>query len=255
MISDYLEKKHPSDGYKTPLKYNEVRDTTIFFKCINVCSCGEEWEDRYARYQEDCYPYIAKSCKECSIKQSGDNKRLEQKVKKEKMVKAFEDSLPTRYRGNLEKPKNISLVEAYCSILWGGFGTGKTWEAYSVIKELVLSGTVKTYDLKTEIGIMIDLKDNFDNMSSKIKKYQNVDILVVDEIGKNNMSDFNKAMLFEILNYRYDWMKKTILICNAKVKEEIRELLPTSIIDRYRENTIEMSGQSRRYRLSGNKSN
>jgi len=248
LTSDYLEMKYPNKGYKKPLRFSEITEIVELFKCTNVCRCGAEWEDRYADYQEGCYPYMAKLCKECSVKQSGDNKKLEQEAKAEKRAKAFEDSLPTRYSGNLEKPKNISLVEANCSILWGGFGTGKTWEAYSVIKELVLSGTVKTYDLKTEIGIMIDLKDNFDNMSSKIKRYQNVDILVVDEIGKNNVSDFNKSMLFEILNYRYDWMKKTILICNADSKDTVRSLLPDAILDRYRENTIEMGGKSRRYR-------
>ena len=88
-------------------------------------------------------------------------------------------------------------------------------------------------------------------MQYKIKQYKEIDLLILDEAGKNNDSDFNKAQLFGILNHRYDWEKKTILICNAKTKEEIRELLPTATLDRFRECVVEMNGSSKRYAKQG----
>ncbi|MCP4354464.1 MAG: ATP-binding protein, partial [Proteobacteria bacterium] len=82
---------------------------------------------------------------------------------------------------------------------------------------------------------------------SRVESFKNVDLLIVDEMGKNNDSDFNKAQIFEILNHRYDWEKKTILICNCEEKKELYEILSHAILDRFREEIILMDGVSKRY--------
>ncbi len=264
MTSNYLTEKYPDEGYNKPLypsfdrkpwEKRTEEQTAIMKKyeslkmisCINVCECGEEWESNLGKYQEGCYPYVEGVCHECKIK----NDEKEQKLKKEKAINdriaQFDSSIPPRYRGKLKSPINKELLGSTCSIVWGGFGTGKTWECYTVAKELMTKGEIKSYKLLTEIDLLNDLKDGFDEMNYKIDRYKSMDLLILDEAGKNNDSDFNKAQLFGILNHRYDWEKKTILICNAKTKEEIRTLLPTATLDRFRECVIEMTGKSKRY--------
>ena len=261
MTSNYLNEKYPEDNY---LKhdYSEVDISTMFdFKnitkklvtekevmeskpekgreylnCINVCECGEEWES-FEKYEKGYYPYLEGVCSTC-LNQEREEKKLEQ----------FYENIPPRYRNKLTKPIHSELEQSICSIVWGGFGTGKTWECYSLIKEMITSNKIKTFKLVTEIDLLNDLKDGFDDMQYKIKRYKEIDLLILDEAGKNNDSDFNKAQLFGILNHRYDWEKKTILICNAKTKEEIRQLLPTATLDRFRECVVEMNGSSKRYR-------
>lgn len=274
MTSNYLIEKYPNVGYKKHIsspktlhylsseykenqveweEYNKLTIKTLPY--TNVCNCGEEWESSLSFYQEGCYPYQTKLCRDCeAIAREEERKEIEEarkqkeEEKKQDQIDYFDHSIPPRYRGKLSTPINKELLTSTCSIVWGGFGTGKTWEAYSVAKELVVNDVIKTWKLITEIDMLNNLKDGFDSMQGKIDYYKYVDLLILDEAGKNNDSDFNKAQLFGILNHRYDWEKKTILICNAKTREEIRALLPTATLDRFRECVVEMNGNSKRYR-------
>lgn len=212
---------------------------------INVCVCGEEWEDQFAEYQEGCYPYLEKLCRDCGVKE--DQKRREQETQKKKQlaIDSFDLGLPPRFRGKLTSVVNKELLTAKCSIIWGGFGVGKTWEAYTLAKDLVVSGEIKRWKVITEMDLVLSLRD-FDSQESMMNHYKNLDLLVIDETGKSNETDYNKSLLFSVLNHRYEWELKTVLICNAKTKDEIRGLMPMAIIDRFRECVIEMKGQSRR---------
>jgi len=224
-----------------------TEDNTIWVTAIQKCKCGKEWSNELSKVKAGSSLYVDNICSECKIK----NDKIEEKARYKKLVDDritnFDLQIPPRYRGKLKQPINKELLISICSIIWGGFGTGKTWEAYTVAKELIKHGEIKRFKLITEIDLLNDLKDGFDEMQYKIKQYKEIDLLILDEAGKNNDSDFNKAQLFGILNHRYDWEKKTILICNAKTKEEIRELLPTATLDRFRECVVEMNGSSKRY--------
>ncbi len=263
LTSNYLQEKYPVEGYNKPFyaknsmpwekgktskeeadRYEKIK----YLPCTQVCKCGKEWESNLGKYQEGCYPYCEDECKDCRDTREAKEKKQRKEAYQRQLVAEFDEKIPPRYRGKLTTPINEILITSTCSIIWGGFGTGKTWEAYTVAKELMRSSEIKTFELMTEVDLLNSLKDNFDDMHYKISKYKNIDLLILDEAGKNNDSDFNKAQLFGILNHRYDWEKKTILICNAKTKEEIRELLPTATLDRFRECVVEMTGQSRRYK-------
>lgn len=266
---DYLEKKYPSTGYKSPVRIKPAphilsRDYKNFdfdkynaqlkalgqikkYPCINVCECGEEWEDSLATYQEDCYPYLIKQCSECYKKDREILKKKEIDHKERLRIEQFYESLPTRYRHKLTTVQHEELLSCSCGILWGTFGTGKTWESYTMVMKLFLSGEIKTWKLITEMDLIISLRD-FDTLENRLDRYKNLDLLIIDETGKSNETDYNKAQLFSILNHRYEWEKKTILICNAKTRDEIRGLIPTAILDRYRECVIEMTGKSQRYK-------
>jgi len=223
-------------------------DNTVWVSAILKCKCGKEWSNELSKVKEGSNLYVDSVCSDCKI----ENDKIEEKARYKKLVddriSNFDLQIPPRYRGKLKQPTNKELLTSTCSIVWGGFGTGKTWEAYTVAKELIKHGEIKRFKLITEIDLLNDLKDGFDDMQYKIKRYKEIDLLILDEAGKNNDSDFNKAQLFGILNHRYDWEKKTILICNAKTKEEIRQLLPTATLDRFRECVVEMNGSSKRYR-------
>ncbi len=173
----------------------------------------------------------------------------EQKTIEETRKRLFYSRVPPRYRDILD-PKHDNLVKSTCGIIYGGFGTGKTWEAYAVAKKLLFTGKITSFEFKTEIGLLNELKAGFNDgtFNSRVDRFKKTDLLIVDEVGKSNDSDFNKANLFEILNNRYDWMKKTILICNATEKEELYNIMPTAILDRFRECVILMDGKSLRYK-------
>jgi hypothetical protein len=225
------------------------RDDNIkWIPAILKCKCGEEWTNERSRVKEGKDPYIEMECRECETINA--NKRSEERKRhaKEKRLNQLDESLPPRFRGKLKDPLNDKLLDSICSIVHGDFGSGKTWECYAVARKLLELGLIKKFKLVTEVSLLNDLKADFDYMSSKIESYQNIDLLIIDEAGKNQDSVFNKAQLFDILNHRYEWEKKTILICNTKKKEDLYTLFPTAILDRFRECVVEMTGQSLRYK-------
>jgi DNA replication protein DnaC len=142
------------------------------------------------------------------------------------------------------------LIGFDCSIIFGNYGTGKTWLAYSLVKELKDANDIEDFELLTEVALISSIKAGFkDNTADKIlEHYQTIDLLVVDEMGKSNDTEFTKSQLFEILNYRYNWMKRTVLICNAVDKSELSQILNPGIYDRYRGNIVEMTGATRRHK-------
>jgi len=261
---DLCFRKYPDEGYKTaverPREYHflsakhGVNDEAIkeFNKIeteltTNVCNCGTEWTDRYSIHQKGCYPYQSKVCRECHVKQQAIEDQKESEYKRKRLSEKFENEIPPRYRGKLTSPINKKLLTANCAIIFGDFGTGKTWEAYTVAKEMFNNEDIKSFKMITEVGLLNELKADFDSMAWNINHYENLDLLIIDESGKNNDSQFNKAQLYEILNHRYDWERKTILICNATTKQELIDLFPTATLDRFRECVVEMNGKSKRY--------
>lgn len=192
-------------------------------------------------------------CSDCLMEQ-----KKKEDLKTKRLRSDFFDSIiPPRYLSKGLKPsKNEKILKSDCSILFGGFGTGKTWEAYSVSKRLYIDGSIESFKVITEIGLVNEIKSGFKDNSfdKKLKELKTVDFLTVDEVGKSTDSEFDKSQLFEILNYRYDWMKKTMLICNASEVEELKKILSPAILDRYRECIIQMGGASKRY-LEDNKGN
>jgi len=142
------------------------------------------------------------------------------------------------------------LISSECSIIFGNYGTGKTWLAYSVIKTLIDCGDYSDFELLTEVELITTIKDGFkDNTANdRIERFKEVDLLVIDEMGKSPDKEYSKSQIFEILNYRYNWIKRTILICNASEKKELQGILSPGIYDRYRGNIVEMSGATRRHK-------
>ena len=210
-----------------------------------VCVCPVCKEESQPRSPQIVLPENSRMIEKCP--------RCKDQERKERDRRAFEDNfynqIPPRYRA-VGPPTNQDGLSGTCTMIYGGYGTGKTYEAYALCKDLYFSGSIKTFRIMTELELLSNLKEGYSSNSFglRLKGFKDCDFLVVDEVGKNISTDFNRAYLFEILNHRYEWMKKTILICNAKNKDEIRKIVPPAVIDRYREKVIEFTGTSRRYR-------
>lgn len=213
---------------------------------ILKCSeCGKEYEGVLKvlpSSEESVKMCVCAECDEEYKKRVADRR---EQARRESMITT---KIPPRYK-NLSETEYPQIQESNCSIIWGPFGTGKTWEAYSLCKTMYLNRSIKDFQIVTEVGLINELKAGFSDGSynNRILDFKTIDLLVVDEVGKINSTDYNKSTLFDILNYRYDWLKKTVLICNAKEKEELFDIMPPATLDRFRECIIEIGGKSRRY--------
>lgn len=122
-------------------------------------------------------------------------------------------------------------------IFCGSPGTGKTHLAIGIA--LHVMGLRKSAAFTTVQRIIRRVKDAWRKDSSEsesdvINMLVYPDLLIIDEIGVQFGSDFEKNFMFDLLNERYEKSRPTILISNLTA-EEIKTFLGERIYDRLKE--------------------
>lgn len=133
----------------------------------------------------------------------------------------------------------------------GTNGTGKTHLAAAIALQLINEGVPVV--CKTSIDLLNDIKSAFDDPTvtetQVLDVYKKVDLLIVDDLGKEQCSDWSMSTLYNIFNARYEDMKPIIITTNYGTKGLINALTPkgydntkiVAIISRLRETSIVMS--------------
>lgn len=112
----------------------------------------------------------------------------------------------------------------------GTNGTGKTHLAAAIALKLIYEDNVPVI-CKTSSDLLMDIKKSFDNSSTISEAqildiYKKVDLLVIDDLGKEQCSDWSMSVLYSILNDRYEDMKPTIITTNYNSDDLIKALTP-----------------------------
>lgn len=130
----------------------------------------------------------------------------------------------------LQAPTSTGLI--FC----GRPGTGKNHLACAIAKHFIIE--FKQSALVTTVFKMVRaIKESWrgeGDEAAVIKRFVDVQMLVIDEIGVQFESTTEMLYLQEIINDRYEWERPTILISN-KTPTEITSFLGERIIDRFRD--------------------
>ena len=80
-----------------------------------------------------------------------------------------------------------------------------------------------------------------------LKKYANVGLLVLDDLGAEKTSDWSRQVFYLLLDRRYREMKQTIITTNLSL-EQIAETFDDRVASRLCEMgvTIELKGKDKR---------
>lgn len=117
---------------------------------------------------------------------------------------------------NFEKEENKNLLFV------GGTGLGKTFLSNAIAKELLEQGKTVLYQTAGNLmDLVMDYRKNRDNNTideGQYKELFEVDLLIIDDLGTENVTDARRSELFNILNTR---------ILNAN-KKKIRTLISTN---------------------------
>jgi len=102
--------------------------------------------------------------------------------------------------------------------LHGNFGCGKTFLLQALLNELknkrILCETIYFPQM------LRDLKGDFDNFGAKMDYYQNVDILLIDDIGAEKVTSWGRdEILGTILQYRMENKLTTFFTSNFTIEE------------------------------------
>lgn len=162
------------------------------------------------------------------IKKNFDNYQAstQAQVKNKKIMMAYAERFPRVFENGT------------CFLMVGNSGTGKTHLAVAVLNEV----SKKNYSVifTSTAEILRRLRGSYgqtDETESDIYElYTAPDLIVIDEVGVAiGDAEKRKAMLFDLINARYNELKPTILIGNLTAAE-MEQYLGTRIFDRMKEN-------------------
>jgi DNA replication protein DnaC len=124
--------------------------------------------------------------------------------------------------------------------LCGKSGTGKTHLAMCLVKE---GGVYKKL-----LRIFREVKTDFSAEQSVVDFYGSVKLLIIDEVGRQGFTPFEKTLFWDIIDTRWNNLLPTTLLTNLDRKEFIAEY-GTAIIDRLRPTIVRFNWESRRESL------
>lgn len=142
-------------------------------------------------------------------------------------------------KNNVQKIKDFitALSEGQNRSLWlcGGCGTGKTFLACLIIKEVTRATArrcryVKAYQLIN----MIEASGL--NRQEILDKYSYCYLLVIDEVADTfNSITKEQSILWQILNERYESKLPVVIVSNLS-KDELARFMGSKLVDRFMEN-------------------
>ena len=129
--------------------------------------------------------------------------------------------------------------------IWGPVGYGKTIDAaftwIEAKRQAFINSTGGGILFTTTTDLIAEIQETFDNKDKSaadvVLKYQAADVLVLDDLGSEKMSDWVYAQLYLILNYRYEYLLTTVITSNYNLEELAERLnderIPRRIEDEY----------------------
>ena len=218
-IDKEVAKKYTSSLQDTVTELHNCKNCKGLYECKN-CVSG------HVNYPEKDYYgnliFVSKPCK-----------YLKEALNQEKNTDEFNNQNARMKDIDLKDPKRKALInwvvpfyknyDPYKSMkglyLNGSFGAGKTFIISALFNELKI-----TKNIRTEIvyfpELLRNLKDNWDSYEDKISYLEDVDLLLIDDIGAEKVTEWGRdEVLGTILQYRMDKGKTTFFTSNLTVDE------------------------------------
>lgn len=141
---------------------------------------------------------------------------------------SFPIMLPTKDdRGNVVPPQK----ERNGLFITGSYGTGKTHLACAIANQLMQGGTpvicMTMIDLMAKIKSSFDTKDDDTSEAEIMKLYEEIPLLIIDDIGSEQPTEWSSTKIYSIINARYEAYMPTIVTTNYTGDELIRRMTPT----------------------------
>ena len=172
--------------------------------------------------------------------------------------------VPKRFLNPKSNTTKLDLGQGY--YFHGPVGTGKTDLAVSFLKNIVLNTEpVDDYGrlrIPDDLGLFVSVpvmllnirsafKSETTDESEVIKKYTKPEVLVMDDLGTEKVTEWVMQTLYVVINARYEEEKRTIITSNCNL-EDLRKNLNDKIASRITAMTeiIELKGIDRRSGIS-----
>lgn len=123
--------------------------------------------------------------------------------------------------------------------LTGAIGCGKTLYAINVLLASLRLTFIKqqgprVHKFITVSDLLEEIRKSFDGESEKdpVGFYSEVDFLILDDLGMEKITEWSLEKLFQIINYRYEFLKPTVITSNLSLQQlsaKIGDRIPSRI--------------------------
>lgn len=175
--------------------------------------------------------------------------------------KRFKHANFNAYTGDLGAKKACMLwADTYSDgkglVLCGSYGTGKTHLAIATAKA-VLETYRKRVWIDTFAGMLQELKSAYSQpteFTKAMNKYKEVELLVIDDLGKENLTAWGSETLFSVIDSRYRDMKSLIVTTNL-LPNDLSKHIDGAILSRLAEmcEFVQVKGEDYRLKMKGAK--
>lgn len=133
-----------------------------------------------------------------------------------------------KMRKSIEELRAEALKKGEGLYIEGSYGTGKTHLAAAIA--IYLTEREYSVVMKTSFDLFEEIKRTFDDTerteAEVTTAYKDCDLLIIDDLGKEQCTDWSMSVLYSIVNDRYEAMKPMIITTNFNGKDLIKAMTP-----------------------------
>ncbi len=181
-------------------------------------------------------------------------KRLKERLEKLNLPKMYQDC-------DFKTLKQAMKYHGKSFLFYGTAGMGKTYLAQSIHKFAYHHNYSQANENRFNIfksnifikasDLFLKFRNSFENKEvseiDMINKYSNADLLIIDDLGNNRITDYALENLHMIIDNRYEWDRTTVITTNL-FPDEMEEVLGSRIMSRLKSlcSFVEFEGKDRR---------
>jgi len=151
----------------------------------------------------------------------------------------------------LEFAKNFKNNNGEGLMFLGQVGTGKTHLAAAIINYIITKHVIPVKFLNIT-ALLEEVRKTYDKDNDKaenavIRELSEVELLVIDDLGKEKRTEWSNSVIYRIVNNRYESYKPLIVTTNYKIEElgaNVGDATASRIIEMCR--GLRMDGRDRR---------
>lgn len=222
--------KGKSKVYHCPI----CKDEGVYFRndVAYMCRCSKRKMTDVRREKAGITPHLAKQTFESfdasfyADEKSSDPKR----TYRERAISIRDESM--------KFVKDVVGGEETSGLLFlGGVGSGKTFLAAACANALIDQGDEVKFIVVPDF--LDEIRDSFRqsseaNENELMQEVKNVPVLILDDLGAHNYTDWSVKTLFAIINYRVNYEKPMIVTTNLE-QNQIEDLLGSRVCSRLME--------------------